>query len=41
LPQASMAVTVKVLVMAQAEPLVTEVTEMALVPQAAVAVTKA
>ena len=41
MPQASVAVTVKVLVMAQAEPLATEVTLMVAVPQAAVALTKA
>ena len=41
MPQGSVAVTVKVLVMAQAEPLVTEVTLMVAVPQSAVASTKA
>ena len=41
MPQASVAVTVKVLVMAQAEPLATEVTLMVAVPQSAVASTKA
>ena len=41
MPQASVAVTVKVLVSAQAEPLVTEVTLIVAVPQAAVALTPA
>ena len=40
MPQASVAVTVKVLVMAQAVPLVAEVTLMVGVPQVAVAVTR-